>query len=121
MSANRPEQRKSRRLPAEQVVASLEVVGVGGGNQAFALVKDVGRHGLCVRTPQPPDEGARVRIRIGLGETIHEFETEVRWVRPAGAGHAQDVGLAFVEDDAACRAFLAAFVESPHLQERPRS
>lgn len=93
MSGREDRRRSERTLLA--ALASIKTLGFAVHNdQAFSAVIDVSRHGIRVRTGQPPEIGDWVRLRLGIGEEIHSLEGIVRRIEPAPP--AADVGIEWV-------------------------
>lgn len=98
--------RRSVRYPG-RTYASLSTSGLAGCDQAFCVVVDVSRHGICVRTPQPPEKGQLATLRIGLEEEVHTVTARVVRVLDLDVGH--DVGLELQPDHPAHLRFYQAF------------
>lgn len=99
-------QRRSERYPG-RTYASLSTGGLAGCDQAFCIVVDVSRHGICVRTPQPPKKGQLATLRIGLEEEVHTVSARVVRVLELDTGH--DVGLELHPDNPSHLRFYQAF------------
>lgn len=75
--------------------AAIKTIGFGKNNdQAFSALRDVSRHGVRLRTGQPPEIGDLVRVRLGVGDAIHVIEgvtRRVEWV-----DRVYDVGIEWI-------------------------
>lgn len=87
-------------------LAALVAVGRHPNDQAFSAVVDVSRHGICVRTGQPPIVGQPVFLRLAIDEEIHTLRTTVTRVAKRQKG-VYEVGL----DWSSCSARELEFLE----------
>ena len=58
-----------------QAFAALKTAGKHANDQAFCAVRDISRHGIGMRTGQPPFVGQEVQLRLAIGEDIHTITT----------------------------------------------
>lgn len=106
------DRRRSPRVTAE-TYASLEVEGLNTNDQGFGVVIDVSSSGIRVRTPQPPNKGQQVIVRVAVGEELFRMRANVARVTKASEG-TWDVGLAYSSLDRLKVQFLEAFLaENP--------
>lgn len=78
-------------------LATIKAQGVGTQNdQAFSAVMDVSRHGVRLRTGQPPEIGDWVLLRLGIGEDIHCLDGITRRIERVGKTYF-DVGIEWVD------------------------
>lgn len=90
--------KQDRRRSERSRLAALATIKTQGfamqNDQAFSAVMDVSRHGVRLRTGQPPEPGDWVRLRLGIGEAIVSIEGVTR--RVERIGKAFDVGIEWV-------------------------
>lgn len=101
--------RRAVRVPL-QTFATIETTDIlTRNNQAFTVVVDVSRSGICLRTVQPPQEGENVILRIGIGEEIERLHATVRRVTQLTRG-GYDVGLEWQSCSGNDLSFLDQFI-----------
>ena len=92
-----------------QAFAALETSGKYANDQAFCAVRDVSRHGIGMRTGQPPFVGQEVLLRLAIGEDIHTITTRATRVTKRKDDFFE-VGLDWSECTPADLSFLRTFL-----------
>jgi hypothetical protein len=107
-----PSRKDRRRSPRVAVAAfaTLETTDlVDATDQIFGAVADVSRTGIAVHVAVEPRMGQRVRVRLGIGEQIHELDGVVTRV-DRRHGCLYDVGLDWAGCEKEQLEFLDAFL-----------
>ncbi len=89
--------------------AAMETSGRFANDQAFCVAVDVSRHGIGLRTGQPPVAGQGVLLRLGIGDEIHTLRAVAAHVTRRGP-ETYDVGLDWSATPAADLAFLDRYL-----------
>lgn len=110
------DRRKHPRTEGESY-ASLEVIGLLANDQAFGVVIDVSRSGVCVRTPQPPYLAQNAKVRMDIGGEMLTLDAQVMRVERIGNSEAWDVGLRFDGLSSAQERFFARFLKARAEQD----
>ena len=106
---SRKDRRRSQRV-AVAAFAALETTDIADANdQIFGAVADMSRTGIAVHVGSEPRTGQRVRLRLAIGERIHELDAVVTRIDRRDKS-LFDVGLDWSECDAAQLGFLEEFL-----------
>ena len=116
---SRTQKSERRKHPREEgdSYASLEVAGLLANDQAFGVVVDVSRSGVCVRTPQPPYLAQVAKVRMGIGGRMLTLDAQVMRVERIGDTEAWDVGLRFESLSSEQERFFEEFLRMRQEQE----
>jgi hypothetical protein len=96
------------RMPALATITTMS--GSSVNDQAVGTVVDVSRHGVRLRTGQPPPVGTWVRMRFAIGDQFHTIEGVTRRVISAGPRAGYDIGIEWDDSEPESLRFLDRFI-----------
>ena len=118
MSRTQKSDRRRHPRAEGESYASLEVIGLLANDQAFGIVIDVSRSGVCVRTPQPPYLAQNAKVRMEVAGEMLTLDAQVMRVERIGSTEAWDVGLRFDCLSSAQERFFEKFIKARDAQSQ---
>lgn len=104
------DRRRSQRTRMAALATITTLSGSSSNDQGVGSVVDVSRHGVRLRTGQPPAAGIWVRLRFAIGDQMHVIEGVTRRVKKAGKGAGFDIGIEWDDSEPDKLAFLDQFI-----------